>query len=73
MISTPRYCTFCGKSQNDVKKLVAGPPVINGKPNIVTNICDECIDICYEIVHFPDEDAYKESILDITRDTVREP
>src|SRR5215475_2545914 len=34
-------CSFCGKSQSVVKKLVAGPSV---------NICNECIDICSEIV-----------------------
>jgi ClpX C4-type zinc finger/Glyoxalase superfamily protein len=35
------YCSFCGKSQHDVKKLVAGPAVY---------ICDECIDLCTDIV-----------------------
>ncbi len=35
------YCSFCGKSQEEVKKLVAGPGVY---------ICDECIDLCNEIV-----------------------
>ncbi|MCU0847931.1 MAG: ATP-dependent Clp protease ATP-binding subunit ClpX [Spirochaetes bacterium] len=35
------YCSFCGKSQDIVKKLVAGPDVY---------ICDECIDLCNEIV-----------------------
>ncbi|MCJ8277486.1 MAG: hypothetical protein HRT44_00645, partial [Bdellovibrionales bacterium] len=30
-------CSFCGKSQNEVKKLIAGPGVY---------ICDECIDLC---------------------------
>lgn len=35
------FCSFCGKSQEDVKKLVAGPGVY---------ICDECIDLCNEIV-----------------------
>ncbi|MEA3465000.1 MAG: ATP-dependent Clp protease ATP-binding subunit ClpX [Thermodesulfobacteriota bacterium] len=34
-------CSFCGKSQNDVKKLIAGPSVC---------ICDECIDMCQEII-----------------------
>lgn len=36
------YCSFCGKSQHEVKKLIAGPSVF---------ICDECIDLCNEIVH----------------------
>lgn len=35
-------CSFCGKSQKQVRKLIAGP---NG-----AFICDECIDICYEII-----------------------
>ena len=34
-------CSFCGKSQKEVKKLIAGPTVY---------ICDECIDLCNEIV-----------------------
>ncbi|MBX3292524.1 MAG: ATP-dependent Clp protease ATP-binding subunit ClpX [Acidobacteria bacterium] len=34
-------CSFCGKSQNDVRKLIAGPGVY---------ICNECIDICNEII-----------------------
>ena len=35
-------CSFCGKTQNDVKKLIAGPNVY---------ICDECIGLCNEIMH----------------------
>jgi len=35
------YCSFCGKSQHDVKKLIAGPTVF---------ICDECIELCNEIL-----------------------
>ena len=35
------YCSFCGKSQHEVKKLIAGPSVF---------ICDECIELCNEIV-----------------------
>ena len=38
----PCYCSFCGKSQDMVRKLIAGP---NG-----VYICDECIDICSEII-----------------------
>src|SRR5574341_2612729 len=34
-------CSFCGKSQNDVRKLIAGPTVY---------ICDECIDLCNDII-----------------------
>ena len=36
------HCTFCGKSQDEVKKLIAGPEVY---------ICDECIELCNEIIH----------------------
>ena len=35
------YCSFCGKPQNEVKKLIAGPSVF---------ICDECIDLCNDIM-----------------------
>ena len=44
------YCSFCGKSQRDVKKLIAGPSVF---------ICDECIDLCNDILRdeAPAEDA----------------
>ena len=35
------YCSFCGKSQKEVKKLIAGPTVY---------ICDECIDLCNDII-----------------------
>ena len=38
---TTCYCSFCGKSQEDVTKLIAGPAVY---------ICDECIELCNEIV-----------------------
>ncbi len=40
-------CSFCGKSQNDVRKLIAGPGVY---------VCNECIDICNEIIN-DDEQA----------------
>lgn len=35
------YCSFCGKSQHEVKKLIAGPSVF---------VCDECIELCNEII-----------------------
>ncbi|MCV6612086.1 MAG: ATP-dependent Clp protease ATP-binding subunit ClpX [Amphritea sp.] len=35
------YCSFCGKSQDEVKKLIAGPSVF---------ICDECVDLCNDII-----------------------
>jgi hypothetical protein len=40
------YCSFCGKSQHEVQKLIAGPEVF---------ICDECVDLCTGIVD-PDDD-----------------
>ncbi|OGV27713.1 MAG: ATP-dependent protease ATP-binding subunit ClpX [Legionellales bacterium RIFCSPHIGHO2_12_FULL_37_14] len=35
------YCSFCGKSQHEVKKLIAGPSVF---------VCDECVELCNEII-----------------------
>ncbi|MDR2416572.1 MAG: ATP-dependent Clp protease ATP-binding subunit ClpX, partial [Holosporales bacterium] len=35
------YCSFCGKSQHEVRKLIAGPTVF---------ICDECVDLCTGII-----------------------
>jgi ATP-dependent Clp protease ATP-binding subunit ClpX len=42
------YCSFCGKSQHEVRKLIAGPSVF---------ICDECVDLCLDIIR---EDVGKE-------------
>jgi len=42
-------CSFCGKSHDEVKKLIAGPTVY---------ICNECIDICNEIIR---DDAQQEA------------
>ena len=35
------HCSFCGKSQDEVKKIVAGPGVY---------ICNECVDLCQQII-----------------------
>ena len=35
------YCSFCGKSQHEVRKLIAGPTVF---------ICDECVELCLDII-----------------------
>ena len=35
------YCSFCGKSQHEVRKLIAGPTVF---------ICDECVEVCNDII-----------------------
>jgi ATP-dependent Clp protease ATP-binding subunit ClpX len=45
------YCSFCGKSQKEVKKLIAGPTVY---------ICNECIELCNEII--AEEDAKEDSL-----------
>src|SRR5258708_3691250 len=37
----PLYCSFCGKSQHEVRKLIAGPTVF---------ICDECAELCMDII-----------------------
>jgi len=39
--SSTSYCSFCGKSQHEVLKLIAGPKVC---------ICDECVDLCVDII-----------------------
>ena len=39
---TTLYCSFCGKSQHEVKKLIAGPTVF---------ICDECVELCMDIIN----------------------
>src|SRR5688572_5985241 len=52
-------CSFCGKSQNEVKKLIAGPSVY---------ICNECIDICNEIIN---DDEQAETIT--SRNTLPKP
>ena len=36
------YCSFCGKSQHEVRKLIAGPTVF---------ICDECVELCMDIIN----------------------
>ncbi|MFM9269032.1 ATP-dependent Clp protease ATP-binding subunit ClpX [Halomonas elongata] len=46
------YCSFCGKNQNEVRKLIAGPSVY---------ICDECVDLCNDIIREEVLDADAES------------
>ena len=41
MMTDNLFCSFCGKNQKEVKKLIAGPAVY---------ICDECIQLCSEII-----------------------
>ncbi|SEI05151.1 ATP-dependent Clp protease, ATP-binding subunitClpX [Bathymodiolus azoricus thioautotrophic gill symbiont] len=47
------YCSFCGKSQSEVKKLIAGPSVY---------VCDECVDLCNDIIkeEFANDDLAEE-------------
>ena len=42
------YCSFCGKSQHDVRKLIAGPTVF---------ICDECVELCMDIIKEEGKDS----------------
>jgi ATP-dependent Clp protease ATP-binding subunit ClpX len=43
------YCSFCGKSQHEVKKLIAGPTVF---------ICDECVELCMDIIKEEKKDSF---------------
>ncbi|MDN3640023.1 ATP-dependent Clp protease ATP-binding subunit ClpX [Simiduia curdlanivorans] len=45
------YCSFCGKSQHEVRKLIAGPSVF---------ICDECVDLCNDIIREEIQEAVSE-------------
>ncbi|HHY83510.1 MAG TPA: ATP-dependent Clp protease ATP-binding subunit ClpX [Clostridiales bacterium] len=53
-------CSFCGKTQDQVRRLVAGPGVY---------ICDECIELCQEIIEEEFEDASELELKDIPRPT----
>lgn len=46
------YCSFCGKSQHEVRKLIAGPTVF---------ICDECVELCMDIIREEHKIAFKTS------------
>ena len=46
------YCSFCGKSQHEVRKLIAGPSVF---------ICDECVDLCNDIIREEVQEAENKS------------
>jgi ATP-dependent Clp protease ATP-binding subunit ClpX len=52
------YCSFCGKSQHEVKKLIAGPSVF---------ICDECVDLCNDIIEEEVVDATNNSEKDLPK------
>jgi len=51
-------CSFCGKSQKQVKKLIAGPGVY---------ICDECIDLCNEIIEEELQDATEAGLVELPK------
>ena len=53
------YCSFCGKSQHEVRKLIAGPSVF---------ICDECVELCNDIIREELEDRSEH-----TRDKLPNP
>ena len=46
------YCSFCGKSQHEVRKLIAGPTVF---------ICDECVELCMDIIKEESKDSFANS------------
>ena len=43
------YCSFCGKSQHEVRKLIAGPTVF---------ICDECVELCMDIIKEENKETF---------------
>jgi ATP-dependent Clp protease ATP-binding subunit ClpX len=49
---TPLYCSFCGKSQHEVRKLIAGPTVF---------VCDACVELCMDIVREEHKSALAKS------------
>ena len=56
---TPLRCSFCGKTQDEVKKIIAGPTVY---------ICDECIELCNDIM---EEEWQKERALDLKQELLK--
>ena len=46
------YCSFCGKSQHEVRKLIAGPTVF---------ICDECVELCMDIIKEENKDSFSKN------------
>ena len=57
------YCSFCGKSQHEVRKLSAGPSVF---------VCDECVELCNEIIREEAEDVEAEDAREAAYPTPRE-
>jgi ATP-dependent Clp protease ATP-binding subunit ClpX len=54
-----RYCSFCGKSEHEVRKLIAGPTVF---------ICDECVELCMDIIRTADK-----TVVDHDDETIPSP
>ncbi len=54
----PVTCSFCGKSQDQVKKIVAGPGVY---------ICNECIDLCKEIIDEEFKEEAYQNLLEVPK------
>src|SRR5580698_1937982 len=50
------YCSFCGKSQHDVRKLISGPTVF---------ICDECVELCMDIIGEENKSSLSKSDNDV--------
>ncbi len=59
----PFTCSFCGKSETEVMRLIAGPGVF---------ICNECIDLCDQIL-IEDEEEYMPQVKEVTMDEVPSP
>jgi len=59
-LSGELVCSFCGKSQDEVKKLIAGPSVY---------ICDECVSLCSEII----QEEYEQEEKDKQQDFLLKP
>ena len=57
------YCSFCGKSQHEVRKLIAGPSVF---------VCDECVELCNEIIREEAEDVEAEAAREAAYPTPQE-
>lgn len=55
------YCTFCGKSQHEVKKLIAGPSVF---------ICNECVVLCLDIII---DEGFTQEDIDYFAHTLKPP
>ena len=59
-LSSELVCSFCGKSQDEVRKLIAGPSVY---------ICDECVSLCSEII----QEEYEQEEKDKQKDLLLKP